>query len=128
MLMAIIHSTRSKPYGVYSFSWDDSTGSGIGEIEEPIATIKDSHGQAPLVQISSIKWGDNEKALPEAERVIHFILLIYSVCQNYNSQWIALSYFRMMPEILLHFSVKPCKISEIYLKTAEFILIEMEGG
>ena len=77
MLMAIIQSTRSKPYGVYSFAWDDSTGSGIGEIEEPIATIKDSHGEAPLVQISAVKWGgDNEKALPEAERVRHFMLLI----------------------------------------------------
>lgn len=123
LLVAITQSSRSIPLGVVTFAWDDSTGSGIGEIEEPIATLKDNNGQEPFVQISSNKWelnNDHEKALPEAERVSNLILLIPFIEVITNKTLFSHTLKRCLKSFF-NSVLKSCKISEIYLGTAEFI-------
>ena len=77
-VLAISNASRSVQYSTYigkiSWNWDDSTGSGNGDLEEPLTTREDGTGQAALWSSgpSSFVAYDYERPLPPPKRVSVF--------------------------------------------------------
>lgn len=69
-VLAVFSASEGIPYPSYeiSWKWDDSTGSGIGDAEEAITTIKGKENSMDY-EPNSLSHTSHESPLPLSERV-----------------------------------------------------------